>query len=75
MTYYTNTHTQVSGGLAGALDSVADWLHGRAAALKTYQQARLTYNELSSLSDRELSDIGLSRSQLRSVAFEVAQAG
>lgn len=73
MTYYTDTHTQVSGGFAGLLDTVAKWLHGRAAALKSYQKMRATYNELSALSDRELSDIGLSRAQLRSVAFEVSQ--
>ena len=31
---------------------------------------RKTYNELMKLSDKELNDIGLSRSQIRSVALE-----
>ena len=42
-------------------------LRGRWA---TYRSYRNTLNELSMLSDRELSDLGMSRSSLRSIALE-----
>jgi len=37
-----------------------------------YRAYRETLRELASLSDRELSDIGMARSQIRSVAYEHA---
>lgn len=42
-------------------------LGARYARYKTYRQ---TLNELASLSDRDLRDLGLCRAQLRSVAYE-----
>lgn len=42
-------------------------LFARIAQYRTY---RATFNELSSMGDRELADIGLSRSQIRSIAYE-----
>lgn len=43
---------------------------GIAESFKRYRNARRTMNELSRLSDRELSDIGLSRSDIRSASFK-----
>ncbi|MEM5519955.1 DUF1127 domain-containing protein [Sulfitobacter sp. AS59] len=34
---------------------------------------RATFNELSSLSNRELADLGMSRSQIRSIALETGR--
>ena len=46
----------------------ADWAE-RWAAYTTY---RTTVRELSDLSDRELADLGLNRSNIRSIAYEAA---
>lgn len=43
-----------------------------AARYARYTLYRKTLNELASLSNRELSDMGLCRSQIRSVAYEHA---
>ena len=56
----------------GLLDRVADlW-----DAMKTnYAQKRIyrtTINELSQLSGRELADLGISRANIRSIAYEAA---
>lgn len=41
-----------------------------AETFKRYRTARRTLNELSQLSDRDLADIGISRSDIRAVAFK-----
>lgn len=43
-------------------------------ARKQRKVYRRTYEELNALSNRELQDLGMSRSQLRSVALEAAKA-
>jgi len=35
---------------------------------------RITFNELDRLSDRELADLGIARSNIRGIAYEAAQA-
>ena len=40
--------------------------------LSRYRMYRRTLNELSALSDRELADLGLSRSGLRRMAYQAA---
>ena len=61
----TNTvranRTQIFGGIAE-----------RFARYSTY---RTTLNELSALSDRELVDLGISRSEVRSIAYRAAYGG
>ncbi|RMH42256.1 MAG: DUF1127 domain-containing protein [Alphaproteobacteria bacterium] len=45
------------------------------AAAEAYRRHRLyrqTLNELASLSDRELNDLGLSRAMIRGIAYEAA---
>ncbi|MDF1715953.1 MAG: DUF1127 domain-containing protein [Sulfitobacter sp.] len=51
------------------LHGATDALKGRVAKYRLY---RSTYAELSALSNRELADLGLHRSELRRVALEAA---
>ncbi|TDK43227.1 DUF1127 domain-containing protein [Antarcticimicrobium luteum] len=68
MTALTQTHAK------GA--SLFDRLHAATEALSDrytrHRMYRRTYNELSALTNRELSDLGLHRSELRRVALESA---
>ena len=43
--------------------------------LQRYRTYRQTLEELESLSDRELADLNLSRSQLRGIAYRAAYSG
>lgn len=47
-------------------------LAGLIARYSRYKTYRTTLNELSALSNRELSDLGMNRSQIRAVAWSVA---
>lgn len=62
-TTYSPAHH--SGRLATAYHTIAD----RIAKYRTYHR---TLNELQALGDRELTDLGLNRSMLRSIAYETA---
>ncbi|MBE1292099.1 MAG: DUF1127 domain-containing protein [Shimia sp.] len=44
-----------------------------AERFRQYRVMRTTYNELNQLSDRELNDLGLSRSMIRRVAIEASR--
>ncbi|MFS4582616.1 DUF1127 domain-containing protein [Phaeobacter sp. C3_T13_0] len=61
--------TTRKGALAFSPRAVFDELKGKIARYRLYRQ---TIDELSTLSGRELADLGLSRSMLRSVAYEAA---
>jgi len=65
MTTYTaaSTITPMTGGLLSTIS-------GTIEAVVKYRQYRKTITELSSLSTKELSDIGLSLSAIKSVARE-----
>jgi len=65
MTTHTaaSTITPMSGGLLSTI-------YGTIEAVVKYRQYRKTITELSSLSTKELSDIGLSLSAIKSVARE-----
>ena len=54
---------------ASAQDGVLANLMARYARYRTY---RTTLEELSALSNRELADLGMNRSQLRAIAWSVA---
>ena len=51
---------------------VAAFFHGVATSVAQYRLYRTTLAELQSLGDRELADLGLNRSVLRSVAYRAA---
>lgn len=66
-------HGQYVEGLGDAIgqperdSAFSRWIHKLAARFSAYSERRTTLNELAQLSDRDLSDIGLSRADLRRV--------
>lgn len=50
----------------------ASWLQGLRTRFQQYRVYRNTLNELRTLSDRELADLGLHRSMLRRIAYQAA---
>lgn len=56
----------------GAERAGADWLGRLRRAWSEHRAFRTTLTELSALSDRELADLGLHRSELRAVARTAA---
>lgn len=68
MAYTTDTR-RATWALRDRFNSFLADLADRRARAKVY---RATYNELSALTDRELNDLGLSRSGIRAVAYEAA---
>ncbi|TCL08222.1 uncharacterized protein YjiS (DUF1127 family) [Shimia isoporae] len=70
MAYVANTNsvatTTEARGLSVLFSNLAEkW--------RQYRVYRTTFNELMSLSDRELADLGMSRSMIRRVAIEAAR--
>jgi uncharacterized protein YjiS (DUF1127 family) len=57
--------------LAAMVDALRDQAQGWAVQWKHYQLQRATYDALGELDARTLHDIGLTRSELRSVAMEL----
>lgn len=57
-------------GLAARFSAWLGWLQAR---FDEYQRYRQTVRELESLTDRELEDIGIHRSQIREIAREAAR--
>jgi len=53
------------------LHKVSDWLSNIAKSAKRRSQVKNTIKELNQLSDYELQDIGIHRSQIYSIAMEV----
>ncbi|WP_278921051.1 MULTISPECIES: DUF1127 domain-containing protein [Pseudophaeobacter] len=48
------------------------WFDALSTKLARHRLYRQTYNELSSLSGRELADLGLHRSMIRRIAYQAA---
>ncbi|MFV0361130.1 DUF1127 domain-containing protein [Tropicimonas sp.] len=69
MTYVSNTSNVRFDGLSGRFARMAAALKLMRARRRAYQ---LTFNELSSMTDRDLADIGLCRSLIREVALQAA---
>lgn len=67
MAYNTNIRTAPS-----LLERLVSFKDDLAARYAQYRVFKTTLAELNSLSSRELNDLGLSRSSLRSVAYEAA---
>lgn len=53
------------------MSSVVDFFQTLSKSYDQYRQYRSTINELSSLSDYELQDIGINRGMIKSVAMEI----
>lgn len=53
------------------IPAFTEWFRDMARSYAKNQQSRQTYKELSKLSDRELNDIGISRSDIRAVAYDL----
>ena len=68
MEYNSRFETARSEGIVGFVNGLRD----RVARYQTY---RRTFDELENLSDRELSDLGIHRSMIRSVAYRSAYNG
>lgn len=66
MSNYTG-HLKASISAAGAGSSVWGWLQNLRAALHRSHERRVAIRELSALSDRQLADIGIIRSQIPEV--------
>lgn len=64
------THTQT--GPLSLLARIAEIREQAAEAFAAWRIYRSTVNELSALGDRELSDLGIARSQIRALAREAA---
>lgn len=62
------SHAPVSSRIAASAAAVRD-------AYARYKMYRATVNELQGLTGRELADIGLNRSMIKSVATEAAYGG
>ncbi|WP_296765271.1 DUF1127 domain-containing protein [Sediminimonas sp.] len=64
--------TDIRAPRSALVDRISAMLKSLAERHARYAAFRETVSELSELSDRELADIGLSRTQIRSVAMEHA---
>ena len=71
MAYYTQTRT--NSVIERVLASLAQTFNAAAEAYAKHRVYRTTLNELRELSDRELADLGMSRSMLRGIAREAAE--
>ena len=69
MAYATDISTNTHSGLVARFNAALVGLRARAARRRIYKE---TFRELSSLSNRELSDLGLGRSEIRRVAYQAA---
>lgn len=67
MAYINATNTTT---LADRLSALVSGFETRRAQRRVY---RATFNELSKLSNRELADLGIGRSQIRSIALETGR--
>ena len=68
MDIFSRRSTTRQMGVAGLFGGITE----RVERYKTY---RRTLDELSGLTDRELSDLGLSRTMLRAIAYKAAYDG
>lgn len=73
MAFYIDTHSREAGLGARLASAFADTLNGFAKYMARRNVARVTFNELAALSNAELADLGIARSQIRRIALETAR--
>jgi uncharacterized protein YjiS (DUF1127 family) len=71
MNTIASTHLAADARLANALDAVAGWLRRAMAWLRRRRSEAATRRSLRALDDRALHDLGVSRSEISSLAAEV----
>lgn len=69
MAYATDLNTRSQNSFGARLSSMLIDIRARFARRNVY---KTTFRELASLSDRELSDLGLNRTMIRRVAYQAA---
>lgn len=66
---YVNSVRRVESGIASKITSIFHSLAERYAQARVY---RTTVSEMSDLTDRDLADLGISRSMIHSIAYDAA---
>lgn len=69
MAFTTEINTTAQNGLGARVNSLVAAYQARRAKNRVFRQ---TLNELACLSDRDLADLGLARSEIRRVAWQAA---
>ncbi|MBW6418735.1 DUF1127 domain-containing protein [Celeribacter sp. PS-C1] len=70
MAHYNDT-ARIAAGV-GLIDTVRDIIEGMRSSIARQRAFAKTYNELNALSDHELADIGLGRSDIMDIARSTA---
>ena len=73
MAFYIDTHSREAGLGARITARLADALNGYAKYMARRNVARTTFNELAAMTNAELADIGIARSEIRRIALETAR--
>ncbi len=73
MAYYTQSHAASGSLIERALAATATLFDTAAQRYAKHRVYRETYAELAALGDRELNDLGLSRSMIRGLALDAAE--
>ena len=69
MAYASNNQGIAQNGLTARFDAILIDIRARLARRRVFNQTR---HELQALSNRELADLGLSRSEIRRIAWQAA---
>lgn len=70
-----STFNEVSNVRAASASRIGGFINGVSARFAQYRTYRKTLEELQSLTDRELSDLGISRHSVRAIAYRAAYDG
>lgn len=70
-----STYEQVNMDRTSVNNRIAGFIGGISTRFAQYRTYRRTLDELNALTDRELSDMGISRHNLRSIAYRAAYDG
>lgn len=70
-----STFNEVSNVRAANGSRIGGFINGVSARFAQYRTYRKTLEELESLTDRELSDLGISRHSVRAIAYRAAYDG